>query len=185
MKVSYVSQLVGVLAISLAVVNTPATGQEHPTQKSSEHPTEKKSSEHPGSSSSSEHPEKKAKDAAKSGVTMPDLAAAIKQHIKSESKEGKFQVRDDQTKEVLALELDHVHDERLSRIDDDSYFACVDMKSASGTVYDVDFILKGTSKDNVKIKETAIHKVDGKARYTWKEEGGLWKKQETAAKPAQ
>ncbi len=157
MMFSCISRLAGIAAVAFVLPMTPVGAQEHP-----------------------EHPKQEAKADAKTGVTMPELATVIKDHIKSKSENGKFPVSDETTSETVALELDHVHDERLSRIDKNTYFACVDMKSPSGQTYDIDFILKGSSKDTLKVTETAVHKIDGKARYTWKEEDGLWTKQKLA-----
>ena len=51
-------------------------------------------------------------------------------------------------------------------------FACVDMKAADGTAYDIDFLVAG-KPGAMKVTETFVHKVNGKPLYNWKEEGGV------------
>jgi len=108
--------------------------------------------------------------------TKADISAGIKNNIASESKkasDGKFHVTHEG--KDLALDLVKVHDDRLSGLGDGKYFACVDMKAADGTTYDIDFFMSGKPGD-MKVTETSVHKVNGKPLYTWKEEGGVWKK---------
>jgi hypothetical protein len=112
----------------------------------------------------------------KRDVTTAQISAGIKKHITSEAKNSsdkKFHAK--HKGKDLALDLVKVHDDRLSGLGGGKYFACVDMKASDGTVYDIDFFLAGTP-DNMKVTETSIHKVNGKALYGWKEEGGVWKK---------
>ena len=119
---------------------------------------------------------KTTKAAEKKEITTAQISTGIKKHITSETKKSsdkKFHAKHDG--KDLALDLVKVHDDRLSGLGGGKYFACVDMKAADGTIYDIDFFLSGTP-DNMKVTETSIHKVNGKALYGWKEEGGVWKK---------
>jgi hypothetical protein len=112
----------------------------------------------------------------KKEVTTAQISTGIKKNIADQtnkSSDKKFHAKH-QGKD-LALDLVKVHDDRLSGLGGGKYFACVDMKAADGTVYDIDFFLSGTP-DNMKVTETSVHKVNGKALYSWKEEGGVWKK---------
>jgi hypothetical protein len=112
----------------------------------------------------------------KKEVTTAQISTGIKKHITIEtgkSKDKKFHAK--HAGKDLALNLVKVHDDRLSGLGGGKYFACVDMKAGDGTVYDIDFFLSGTP-DNMKVTETSVHKVNGKALYGWKEEGGVWKK---------
>jgi hypothetical protein len=131
-----------------------------------------------------EHPTGKQKPA---GLTKDQLADAIEAYIKKEAaaNNGNFPITDEKSGEKLQLTLERVHRERLARVGDDKYFACVDFKNTKGTIYDVDFFMKGTSKENLTFSEFMIHKVDGKARYTWHEENGVWKRKpvESAEQP--
>lgn len=143
----------GALLVSLQ----PATAQEHP-----EHPKERLA----------EHPEAKAQQPR---LTMAQLAQAIEDFVAADTraKGGYFLVFDPVAKQPLALTLDRVHKERLSGLGGGVYFACADFKSTDGTAYDVDvFMQDGT--DGLEPTEVHVHKVNGKPRYTWREERGVW-----------
>ncbi len=75
----------------------------------------------------------------------------------------------------LPLDLIKVHDDRLSSLGGDKYFACVDMKGSDGKIYDIDFFMAVGAR-SLKITETSVHKINGKPLYNWKEEKGVWKK---------
>lgn len=129
--------------------------------------------EHP-----TEHP--KAKTEAKkteASLTMADLSKAIKEYVAKDAKlkGGYFLVYDPVSKKTLEMTLDKVHEDRLSKVADGVYFACVDCKATDGKVYDVDIFMKG-DKSKLEINEVSVHKVDGSPRYGWAEEGGVWKK---------
>ena len=131
-----------------------------------------------------EHPEHPQPPESKTGSAEPqvravskaDISTGIKKHIATESKkllDRKFHTNY-QGKD-LALDLVKVHDDRVSNLGGAKYFACVDMKAADGTVYDIDFFLTG-NPGNMSVTETAVHKINGKPLYNWKEDGGVWKK---------
>ena len=148
---------VAVVTLALLVVGPSALAQEHP-----------------------EHPEKKDKvERAKSAETMTldELANAITHYIEQDSKlkGGYFLVYDGDEKKPLMLQLDKVHKERLASLGGGVYFACTDMKSSNGAVYDLDFFMRRT-EGGIETTEVAVHKKAGKARYGWKEENGIWKK---------
>ncbi|NRB62631.1 MAG: transglutaminase domain-containing protein, partial [Saprospiraceae bacterium] len=68
-----------------------------------------------------------------------------------------------------------VHPEYLSVLGPDEFFACVDLATESGDVYDVDFFLEG-SANNMTVTRTEIHKLNGKPFYTWqKTADNTWK----------
>ncbi|MBI1936922.1 MAG: hypothetical protein HYS25_02245 [Ignavibacteriales bacterium] len=125
-----------------------------------------------------EHP---SKEHPKSEATLnPEvLAKEIEQYVETESKKhgGYFPYYDKQTKTKLDLKFDHVHKGNLSKIADGVYFACSDFKSSDGKVYDLDFFIKETD-DGLKVTQQKLHKINGKARYTWYEEDGVWKSKE-------
>jgi hypothetical protein len=109
-------------------------------------------------------------------VSRADISAGIKRHIASDRKKSgdkkfhvSYQGRD------LALDLLKVHDDRLSSLGGGKYFACVDMKTTDGTIYDIDFFMAG-QPGSMRVTETSVHKINGKPLYNWKEEGGVWKK---------
>ena len=109
-------------------------------------------------------------------VSNADISAGIKRHIagdRRKSSDKKFHVN--YRGKDLALDLVKVHDDRLSSLGGGKYFACVDMKAAAGTIYDIDFFMAG-QPGSMRVTETSVHKVNGKPLYNWKEEGGVWKK---------
>ena len=123
--------------------------------------------EHP-----SEHPAGE-----QSAVTTETIADAIEKLVEDKSKKekGYFIVEDKEADKKLYLKLDRIHKERLSAIDKDSYFACVDFTSKDGKTYDIDFFLKDTA-GGLKVTETMVHKQEGKERYTWEKKGEFWLK---------
>jgi len=127
-----------------------------------------------------EHPKQGAEHAKKGGaekrVSKSDISAGIKKNIDAKTKkssDGKFHVN--YQGQDLALDLIQVHDDRLSDLGGGKYFACVDMKGTDGKTYDIDFFLTG-QPGTTAITETAVHKIDGKPLYDWKEENGKWHK---------
>jgi hypothetical protein len=157
--------LVPLVAVAFVAFGATALGQEHPK----EHP---KGAEHP-----KEHP----KGEAKAAVTKEDLGAAVEAHVKQESeKNGAFTVDDPVDKKKLSLTLKMVHKDKLSQVGPDTYFACADFAAADGTTYDLDIFMKGPNKNSLQATEVSVHKKNGVERYTWMEEGGVWKKKEMA-----
>jgi len=154
-----------VMAVSVALFFTPVPfgfAQEHP-----EHPKKKEEAK------TGEHL-KKAED--QKAVSTEEISAGIKKHIQSErEKSGDKRFHVDYEGKDLALDLVKVHDDRLSGLGEGKYFACVDMNATDGTTYDIDFFMSGKPGD-MKVTESSVHKVNGKALYNWKEEGGVWKK---------
>ena len=109
-------------------------------------------------------------------VSNADISTGIKRHINNERRRAadkKFHVN--YQGKNLALDLIRVHDDRLSSLGGGKYFACVDMKGAGGTMYDIDFFMAG-QPGSMTVTETSIHKINGKPLYNWKEQGGVWKK---------
>ena len=62
-----------------------------------------------------------------------------------------------------------VHTEYLSILGKTEFFACVDLATEDGDVYDMDFFLKG-SKEEMEVTRTTLHKLNGKPYYTWKQQ---------------
>ena len=109
-------------------------------------------------------------------ATMSSVSAGLKEFISgyaAKSTDKKFHMP--YQKKDLALELVKVHDNRFSSLGGNKYFACVDMKGKDGTMYDIDFLM-AVQADKLTVTETAVHKINGKALYNWKQEGGVWKK---------
>jgi len=152
--------LAPVLVLAVAAAGGLARAQEHP-----EHP--KGGGEHP-------------KSEAKPSLTKDEMAAAVEAYVKKESAKnnGPLVVKDPVEKKDLSLTLKLVHRERLSQVAPGKYFACADFTTADGTTYDLDIFMKGDDKDHMKMTDVTVHKKNGVERYTWYEEGGVWKKKD-------
>lgn len=159
----------GVFVIAMGIsLAAPRVFAEHPGS----------GSEHPGSGM--EHPAERSKASSQSekkSVTKKDLAQFIGNYVRQKSKkEGYFLVKDEKTGKELKLKLDKVHEDRLACVKKDLYFVCADFTAGKDKTYDLDFWIEGKDRQSLKVKEITVHKEDGKERYTWKEEDGLWKK---------
>jgi len=148
--------MAAIVTIVLLMLGTVVLAQEHP-----EHPSQ------------GEKPSAEKADT----MTLDQLADAITLYISQDSKlkGGYFLVYDTEDKKPLVLKLDKVHRERLSSLGGGVYFACTDMKTDDGMVYDLDFFMKRTPH-GIETTEVSIHKKAGKPRYGWKDEDGVWKK---------
>ena len=103
-----------------------------------------------------------------SNVVTADIQAGIEKHIEEQTRlgGGYFKVPFDGRQ--LRLKLVRVHIEYLANLGPRRHFACVDMASADGDVYDVDFFLAG-DPGAMTVTETMVHKVNGQPRYVWKQ----------------
>ena len=119
---------------------------------------------------------KGAAQAATMQASMSDVSDGLKRFISgyaAKSPDNKFHIP--YQRKDLALDLVKLHDDRLSNLGGDKYFACVDMKGADGKIYDIDFFMV-VKPGKLTVTETSVHKINGKALYNWKQEGGIWKK---------
>ena len=164
MKRSKGTQIISLLLLCslVALCSACGCGCNH---KGKEHPVE-----HPA-----EHPKGRSP---KSSLTKEQLADAIEAYVANESAKtkGLYTIKDDKTGDQLRMMLHKVHRERLSRVGKNTYFACADFKADNGKMYDIDFFMTGTTKENLNFSKFSIHKVNGKERYTWRKKGDLWKK---------
>lgn len=125
-----------------------------------------------------EHPTKPASEAtAKPELSKETLALAITDYVKkdSDTKGGYFLIYDGKAKKPLTLTLTKVHQDKLSKVGEGLYFACSDFKATDGKTYDLDFFMKD-SDAGLAVTEIMIHKEEGNPRYSWYEEGGIWKR---------
>jgi cytochrome b involved in lipid metabolism len=139
--------------------------------------------EHPG-----EHPSvKPSAGEARKPLTKEEMSAAIQSYIEQEAKKngGYYEIYDSLQNKNLFLKLKKIHDDRLSHIGNDVYFFCVDLVDKDGKVYDLDFFMKRGPGGDLNVTEVTIHKQEGKERYTWYEEKGIWKKRWLVQSPAQ
>lgn len=122
-----------------------------------------------------EHPEHPDQGQKTFEIDKEKMAKAITDYIQEDArlKGGYFFVYDPDSKSPLQLTLDKVHKARLSQISDDTYFACSDFKEKSGKMFDLDFFMT-IEDDKLVVTEVMIHKEDGKPRYVWNENDGIW-----------
>lgn len=82
-------------------------------------------------------------------------------------KEGSFAIRDSVTGASRKLDFVRVH-ERVGKTGA-LYYSCTDMRDQqNGQLLDLDFDVK-TEGEKLEVVDARIHKVDGKARYTYDE----------------
>jgi hypothetical protein len=152
-----------VLSLAFVLIVTAFFSTLAMAQEKKEHPKE----EHP-----KEHPEH-SKTAKK--MSTDDIDKAIRAHIEKTvaASGGRFPVKDDVLNKTWDLELVKVHNDKLQALADGRYFACVDFKAADGTMVDVDFFMKKAG-DALEVTDTTVHKINGKARYSYQEKDGVW-----------
>jgi len=101
-------------------------------------------------------------------VVTADIQMGIEKHIEEQTKlgDGYFKLLFDNNE--LNLKLVRVHTEYLANLGPQRHFACVDLASTDGFVYDVDFFLSGNPGD-MTITETTVHKTNGQPIYLWEQ----------------
>ncbi len=154
LKMRIRTYLVGAFTASLLLGSGLALAGEHPT----EHPTE-----HPASKLTHE-------------ISKDDIADAVARYVEEDAalKGGYFLVFDAKAGVPLALTMEKVHRERLSRVGPDVYFVCADFAATNGKVYDLDIFMEGPDADHLVVTEVTVHKEEGQPRYTWHERDGIW-----------
>jgi hypothetical protein len=101
-------------------------------------------------------------------VTIQQVETGIRSNIEQRTKEGGGYFNFQSDTMELSLKLVRVHTEYLSVLGPEEFFACVDLATESGDVYDVDFFMKGTPED-MEVTRTNVHKLNGKPYYSWKQ----------------
>ena len=98
---------------------------------------------------------------------IADVEAGIRAYIdrETEASGGLFHVENDSLN--LDLKLVRVHTEYLSVLGPNEFFACVDLATAEGDVFDVDFFMAG-EPGNMEVTRTDVHKRNGRPFYSWK-----------------
>lgn len=112
--------------------------------------------------------DKEGADGAVSNVVTTDIQSGIEQHIAEQTRLGGGYLRLPYEEEELRLRLVRVHTEYLSNLGPGRHFACVDLASSEGDVYDVDFFLAG-EPGAMTVTETTVHKLNGQPFYVWKQ----------------
>ncbi|MCI0412301.1 hypothetical protein L0222_05795 [bacterium] len=107
-------------------------------------------------------------------VTAEDVANAVTAAVQAQFKaDGMFHAKDNVLNKTWDLSMEKVHKDKLHVLENGDYFACVDFKAKDGAMLDVDFFLKNKDGKLV-VTDSSIHKVDGTARYTYQEKGGVY-----------
>ncbi len=101
-------------------------------------------------------------------IVTGDIKAGIEKHIAEETAKGDGYFIVPFEGVELKLQLVRVHVEYLASLAPRRHFACVDMASADGQFYDIDFFLHG-DPGNMTVTETTVHKLNGKPYYVWKQ----------------
>jgi hypothetical protein len=107
-------------------------------------------------------------------VVTQDIQNAIEKNIEDQTRKGNGYFMLPFNQSELRLKLVRVHTEYLATLAPEKHFACVDLVSTQGDVYDVDFFLAG-SPPNMNVTKTSVHKINGKPIYLWKQKNdGSW-----------
>lgn len=97
------------------------------------------------------------------GAEAKEVQQAIEDYIQRDIElKGGFFLYDSDLKRVVGMKFDHVH-EGVTRMTDGQFFACVDMRSVRGPLYDLDVYLEETD-EGLKPTRLVVHKVDGQKR---------------------
>lgn len=99
-------------------------------------------------------------------VITADIQAGIEKHIEDQTRQGGGYFKLPHDGNELRLKLVKVHTEYLANLGPRRHFACVDLASTEGNVYDVDFFLAG-DPGSMTVTETTVHKVNGQPLYVW------------------
>ena len=97
-----------------------------------------------------------------------EIQLGIENHIEKKSLIGHGFFKLEFEEKELDLKLVKVHTEYLSNLGPQEHFACVDLASTNGFVYDVDFFLSGNPGEMI-VTETTVHKINGQPLYLWEQ----------------
>ena len=107
-------------------------------------------------------------------IVTDDIRAGIEKHIAAEVARGDGYFHVSIADQELQLRLVRVHVEYLATLGPRQHFACVDMVSADGQFYDIDFFMEGDA-GAMTVTETTVHKLNGRPYYLWEQnENGYW-----------
>jgi hypothetical protein len=101
-------------------------------------------------------------------VVTKDIQDGIEKHIEEQTRLGEGFFKHPFGESELKLKLVRVHTEYLANLGPRRHFACVDLASSDGDVYDLDFFLAGDPGE-MTVTETTVHKVNGQPLYVWEQ----------------
>ncbi len=109
-------------------------------------------------------------------VVTADIQEGIKKYIEEQTRRGNGVFRIPFAEKELQLKLVRVHTEHLANLGPRTHFACVDLASTDGEVYDVDFSLTG-DPGAMSVTATTVHKINGQPLYLWRQKrDGTWRR---------
>lgn len=152
-------------------------GEEHPqTTEEKEHPEGKEhpqGKEHP-KQPSSEHPKKEGETTEEpQSFNKSAVEATVTTYVNSQN--GKtVTLQDNQTHTTRTLTLTRIHSGKIARLGSKTAFVCADFKDTNGETVDLDFFLTNNG-GTYEVNKIDIHKVQGKERYTYVEQKGMWR----------
>jgi len=92
-------------------------------------------------------------------------------------------VLDPQVGRRVRLTLRTVHRSSVTAITTRSYFVNADFWSPAGHAYSLDLFFGGTDVDGLEFIRLDIRSVNGQPRYTWSQQGGVWKQRPVPGAP--
>ncbi len=101
-------------------------------------------------------------------VVTSDIQTGIEKYITEQTELGEGYFNLPYEDGTLHLKLVRVHTEYLANLGPQRHFACVDLVTTEGDIYDVDFFMDGDPGD-MSITETTVHKFNGQPFYTWEQ----------------
>jgi len=102
-------------------------------------------------------------------VERRDFLRSVRVYIKAHQENGVFELHDDVLDREWFLKLIHLYRERVAARADGLTFTCADFQQADGAhKVDVDFYARKKAGAWV-VEKTAIHRVDGQARFLYNE----------------
>lgn len=101
-------------------------------------------------------------------VVTADIQAGIEKYIAEQEELGDGYFDLPFNDKTLHLKLVRVHTEYLANLGPRRHFACVDLVTKAGDIYDVDFFMAG-DPGAMTITETTVHKFNGQPYYTWEQ----------------
>ncbi|MBI3909632.1 MAG: hypothetical protein HY320_01705 [Armatimonadetes bacterium] len=125
--------------------------------------------EHPGTPTGREHP-----GGAPAKSVTDGIQSAVNAYVHKQVGKGKtFPLKDPQMKSTWQLTLKRFHPE--TKISNNLYFVCTDFAAKNGKMVDVDFFLTPSSgQHGFTVRRVLIHKVDGKPRFSYQQDGDKW-----------
>lgn len=101
---------------------------------------------------------------------MKEFKKAVEAHIKKVEKKGFCAIKDEKENHDRKLKFKRVHEDKLTHLKGDTYFACTDFEetvNGKKIIVDLDFWMDFKNGKWV-FKKYLIHKVNGKPRITYK-----------------